>query len=135
MRTRTSVALCALLLIAPLTGAGNAQEPAGQTSAPTGGEARTPVGHAVTVWTNPATGLKAAENTQDAQHVYHWHTTALDPTVGASPKPLRRIRRRSSLRLTNSSTLPRGNSPISADLLHTRNHPPRFHPVLRSPWS
>lgn len=41
MRTRTSLALCALLLIAPLTGAVKAQEPAGQTSAPTGGEPRT----------------------------------------------------------------------------------------------
>ena len=46
-------------------------------------ELRVPASHPVTVWTNPATGLKPAETTQGAQHVYHWHTTALDPTVGS----------------------------------------------------
>ncbi len=46
-------------------------------------ELRVPAGHPVTVWTNPATGLKPIETTQGTQHLYHWHTAALDPTVGS----------------------------------------------------
>ena len=45
-------------------------------------ELHVPAAKAVTVWTNPALGIKAKQSKEGDQTVYRWETSALKPTVG-----------------------------------------------------
>src|SRR6185437_14519042 len=46
-------------------------------------ELRLPATKTVTVWTNPALGIKAKQSKDGEQTVYRWESSALKPTVGA----------------------------------------------------
>jgi tetratricopeptide (TPR) repeat protein len=45
-------------------------------------ELRIPAASHVTVWTNPASGIKPSETTTGGQHIYIWDWKQLDPTAG-----------------------------------------------------
>jgi len=45
-------------------------------------ELRVPAGLHVTVWTNPRPHIDFAESDREGQHIYHWQTSNLKPTVG-----------------------------------------------------
>lgn len=57
-------------------------------------ELRAPATKAVTVWTNPALGIKVKQSRDGGQAVYRWETSALKPTVGPEAEAAKEARKK-----------------------------------------
>jgi transglutaminase-like putative cysteine protease/tetratricopeptide (TPR) repeat protein len=57
-------------------------------------ELRVPATKAVTVWTNPASGIKMQQSQQGDQKVYRWESSALRPTVGPEAETAKQAKKK-----------------------------------------
>ncbi len=60
-------------------------------------ELRVPATSKVTVWTNPASGIKPAESTAGDQRVYTWDWKQLDPTAGPAAEAAAKAKKKKPL--------------------------------------
>jgi tetratricopeptide (TPR) repeat protein len=77
-------------------------------------ELHVPATKAVTVWTNPALGIKAKQSKVGDQTVYRWESSALKPTVGPEAEAAKEAKKKHVLTADEELDAERGKLPSIA---------------------